>query len=135
MHLDYDHLYIPLTSKWGKFLPQIIFLGNKNPFSIKYTVVRIKISCLKSLYLFQSGQNNAVKIWAFHLPGAFPDIYYDIDYTDETVAQCDIPVILILLCVLIIYKWPQINSYLNTYGLFLDPILFIVFCLLRSWSM
>ena len=27
MHPDYDHLYIPLTSKKGKFQPQTFFLG------------------------------------------------------------------------------------------------------------
>ena len=26
MHLDYDHFYIPLTSKWGKLQPQTIFV-------------------------------------------------------------------------------------------------------------
>ena len=37
--------YIPLTSKQGKFLPQTnIFSGNNNPFSIKPTVVWIKVS-------------------------------------------------------------------------------------------
>ena len=37
--------YIPLTSKQGKFLPQTnIFPGNNNPFSIKPTVVWIKVS-------------------------------------------------------------------------------------------
>ena len=43
VHLDYNHFYIPLTSKYGKFQPQTIFLGNNNPFSIKPTVVRDKI--------------------------------------------------------------------------------------------
>ena len=43
MHADYDHLYIPLTSKKGKFQPQT-FSGNKNPFSIKPTVIQFKIS-------------------------------------------------------------------------------------------
>ena len=45
VHLDYDHLYIQLTSKLGKFLSQTnIFQGNSNPFSIKPTVARVKIS-------------------------------------------------------------------------------------------
>ena len=49
-----------------------VFLVNDNPFSIKPTVVGVNISeknmnfcCLKFLYLFQSGQNNGVEIWAF----------------------------------------------------------------------
>ena len=45
MNSDNDHLYIPLTSKKGKFLPQInISPGNNNPFSINPTVVWPKIS-------------------------------------------------------------------------------------------
>ena len=51
----------------------VFFLVNDNPFSIKPTVVGVKISekkkheflLLKFLYLFQSGQNNGVEIWAF----------------------------------------------------------------------
>ena len=36
VHPDYDHLYIPLTSKYGKFQPQTnVSPGNSNPFSIK----------------------------------------------------------------------------------------------------
>ena len=74
VHQDYDHFYIPLTFKWGKFQSQTnIFPGNNNPFSIKpITVVWIKIfekninfPVLKSLQLFQSGQNNGVEIWTF----------------------------------------------------------------------
>ena len=50
---------------------QHLFSGNNNPFSIKPTVVWIKISeyinfsGFKSLYLFQKGQNNGAKISAF----------------------------------------------------------------------
>ena len=46
MHPDYDHLYyIPLISKKVKFQPQTsIIPGNSNPFSIKPTVVWVKIS-------------------------------------------------------------------------------------------
>ena len=45
MHPDYDHFYIPLTSKKVKFQPKInIFSGNKNPFSIKPSVLWAKIS-------------------------------------------------------------------------------------------
>ena len=44
MHPDYDPLHVPLTSKLGKFQPQTnIFPGNSNPFSIKSTVVGVKI--------------------------------------------------------------------------------------------
>ena len=42
--------------------------------------------------IFQSGQNNGVEIWAF------PDkVTPDIDFTDEAVAQCDVPVVKMLL--------------------------------------
>ena len=45
MHPDYDYLYIPLTSRYGKLQPQTnIFPGNNNPFSIKPTVGWVKIS-------------------------------------------------------------------------------------------
>ena len=45
MHPDYDHLYITLTSKKGKFQLQTnIFRGNSNPFPIEHTVVWVKIS-------------------------------------------------------------------------------------------
>ena len=45
MYLDYDHLYITLTSKKDKFQPQTnIFRGNNNPFCIEPTVVWVKIS-------------------------------------------------------------------------------------------
>ena len=39
------------------------------------------------------------------LPGAFADkVTPDIDFTDEAVVQCDVPVIKIFLQVLLIYK-------------------------------
>ena len=39
------------------------------------------------------------------LPGAFPDkVTPDINFTDERVAQCYVPVVKILLQVMIIYK-------------------------------
>ena len=45
MHPDYDHFYIPLTCKRGKFQPKInFFSGNKSPFSIKPSVLWAKIS-------------------------------------------------------------------------------------------
>ena len=38
-------------------------------------------------------------------PGAFPDkVTPDIDFTDEAVVQCDVPVVKMLLQVLVIYK-------------------------------
>ena len=50
MHLDYDHLYIPLTSKYSKFLAQTnIFPGNINTFSIKPKKI-INLFSLRSLY-------------------------------------------------------------------------------------
>ena len=59
----YCHLYIPLTSKKGKFQPQTnIFRGNSNPFSIKPPIMWVKISGKKHQfflfeisYFFQSG--------------------------------------------------------------------------------
>ena len=37
--------------------------------------------------------------------GAFPDKFtIDIDFTDEAVVQCDVPVVKILLQVLVVYK-------------------------------
>ena len=66
------------------------------------------------------------------LPGGFPDkVTFDIDFTDEAVVQCDVPVIQILLSVLLTYKWPQIHFDLNTYVPFLEPVLFKV---LASWE-
>ena len=51
------------------------------------------------------------------LPGAFLDkVTPDIDFTDDIVVQCDSPVVKILLLVLVIYKWSQINFDVNTYG-------------------
>ena len=51
-------------------------------------------------------------IWCY--PGAFPDkVTPDIDFTDEVV-QCDVPLVKILSCVLVIYKWSQINFDVNT---------------------
>ena len=39
------------------------------------------------------------------LPGAFPDIVtLDIDFIDEAVIQCDVPVVNIILQVLVTYK-------------------------------
>ena len=136
-------LYIPLTSKKCKSQPQTsIFLENNSPFSIKLTVVRVKISEKKSISffglrsccnrlgnrkklifplekyfktlkdmisgtelfpIFQSGQNNGVKLWAFdEYSGAFPyKVTPDIDFTDEAIVHCDVPDVKV---VLVIYK-------------------------------
>ena len=54
MHPDYDHLYIPLTYKKGKFQPQTnIFFGNNNSFSIKLTVVWVRISEKRNYQFFR----------------------------------------------------------------------------------
>ena len=136
-------LYIPLTSKKCKFQPQTsIFPWNNNPFSIKRTVVWVKISekknisfwGLRSRYnrpanrkklilplekhfktlndmisgtelftIFQSGQNNDVKLWALvEYSGVFPSqVTPDIDFIDEELVQCDVPDVKV---VLLIYK-------------------------------
>ena len=53
------------------------------------------------------------------LPGTFTDkVIPDIDFTDEAVVQCDVPVVKILLQVLVIYKRSQ-NFDVNTYGGFM----------------
>ena len=124
-------LYIPLTSKKCKFQPQTSSLpGNNSPFSIKSTVLWVKISekknisfsGLRSRYnrlanrrklilplekyfkalkdmisgtelctIFQSGQNNGVKLWVFdEYSRAFPcKVTTNIDFTDKVVILCD----------------------------------------------
>ena len=53
--------------------------------------------------IFQSGQNNGLKLWAFDgYSGTFPyNVTPDIDFTDELVVQCDVPDVKV---VLVIYK-------------------------------
>ena len=53
--------------------------------------------------IFQSGQNNAVKLWVFGgYSEAFPyKVTPDIDFTDEVIVQCDVSDVKM---VLIIYK-------------------------------
>ena len=105
VHPDYDHLYIPLTSNYSQFQLQTIFLGNNNPFSIKPTVVQVKISKITSIFLvwnlftsFKVGRIMVLKYGHLMLPGSFPDkVTPAIDFTDEAVVQCDVPVIKILL--------------------------------------
>ena len=49
------------------------------------------------------------------LPRASPDkVSPDIDLSDEAVVQCDITVVKILLKVLVIYKWSEINFDANS---------------------
>ena len=51
-------------------------------------------------------------IWCY--PGEFPDkVTPDVDFTGEVV-QCDVPFVKILLYMVVIYKWSQINFYVNT---------------------
>ena len=74
--------------------------------TFKPTVARVKISEKKTsifpvwnLFTFSKVSKIMVsKYGHLMLPGAFPDkITPDIDFTDEAVVQCDIPVIKILL--------------------------------------
>ena len=54
---------------------------------------------LESFTIFQNGQNNGVKIWVFDAKG-HSQIYKvtpDIDFTDEVIVQCYVPVVKILL--------------------------------------
>ena len=125
-------LYIPLTSKKCTFPSQSsIFPENNNPFSIKPTekhqFFQFKISLQQAskqkethfvirknfevhdigtelFTIFQSEQNNGIKLWAFDgYSGAFPyKVTPDIDFTDKVVAQCDVPDVKVVLVV--IYK-------------------------------
>ena len=65
---------------------------------------------MQSLCYFQSGQNNYVKKWAFDATETFPERFTpDIDFTDESVVQCDVPVVKILFCrYLFIYFFSKI---------------------------
>ena len=77
------------------------------------------------------GEIMVLKYGHWMLLGAFPDnVTSDIDFTDEAVVQCDVPVVKILLQVLVIYKRSQTEfwcEYLwGFYVLFLDPVLCIV---------
>ena len=60
---------------------------------------------LSHLLFFKMGKIMASKYGHLIPPGAFPDkVTPDIDFTDEAVVQCDVPVVKILLQVLVIYK-------------------------------
>ena len=57
------------------------------------------------------------------LPGVFLDkLPLNIDFIGEAVVQY-VSVVKILLWMLVIYKFSQINSDVNTYVLFVDPVL------------
>ena len=54
---------------------------------------------------FKVGEIMVSKYEHFMLPEAFPDkVTPDIDFIDEVVDQCDVPVVKLLLQVLVIYK-------------------------------
>ena len=61
---------------------------------------------LSHLQFFKVGEIMVSKYGRLMLPSvAFPDkVTPDIDFTNETVVQCDVPVVKILLQVLVIYK-------------------------------
>ena len=64
----------------------------------KISEKNINFPSLKSIYLFQSGRNSGVKIWAFDATwGISNETTPDIDFTDEAVVQCDVPDVKILL--------------------------------------
>ena len=55
----------------------------------------------------------------------------DIDFADEVIGPYYVPVAKILLQVLVVYKWSQINLDVKTYGglmycIYRDPVLCIV---------
>ena len=56
MHLDYDHFYIPLTSKQGKFQPQAIIFPVKKAYCcvVKISEKNIIFSSLRSCYYNQT---------------------------------------------------------------------------------
>ena len=61
---------------------------------------------LSHLQFFKVSEIMVSKYGHLLLPsGAFPDkVTIDIDFTDEAVVQCDVPVVKILLQVLVVYK-------------------------------
>ena len=60
---------------------------------------------LSHLQFFKVCEIMVLKYGHMILPGAFPDkVTPDINFTDEIVAQCYVPVVKILLQVMIIYK-------------------------------
>ena len=65
--------------------------------------------------MFQSGWENGVKLWTFdeHSGEFLYKVIPDINFTDKTVVQCDVPDVKM---VLVIYKWSQIYFDVNTYG-------------------
>ena len=75
---------------------------------------------LSHLQFFEVGEIMVSKYGHLMLPsGAFDATIraIDIDFTDETVVQCDVLVVKILLQVVVVYKLLQINFDVNTYGM------------------
>ena len=72
------------------------------------------------------------------LLGAFPDkASPDMDFINESAVQCYVQVVKILLYVLVIYKWSQIDFDVNTYGALCTVSGYNVvysFSFLRRWS-
>ena len=61
MHLVYDHLYIPLTSKYGKFQSQtIIFLVKKAYCRVGQDFWKKKFSGLRSCYYRQANRKKLI---------------------------------------------------------------------------
>ena len=74
---------------------------------------------------FEVGEIIVLKYGHLMLPGTFPDKFTpEIDFTNETVVQCDVPVVKILLLGVGILQILKINFDVNTYVLFLDPVFF-----------
>ena len=88
---------------------------------------RYKHNFLNHLCFFKVGEMLS-KYGHSMLPGGFPNkVTPDIDIIDQAVVRCYVPVVKIILYVLVIYKWLQVNFDVNTYAglyvLFLDPVL------------
>ena len=55
-----------------------------------------------------------ISIWCYQ--GHFQRVTPDIDSKDEDIFQCYVPLVKILLYMLVIYKWSQINFDMKPYG-------------------
>ena len=70
------------------------------------------------MYKFSKCEIMVSKYGYLMLPGAFPGkVIPDIDFKDEVVVQCVIPVVEILMQVPVIYQYLKINSQVNTYDM------------------
>ena len=95
-------LYFRLTNRKKLILP----LGNYFETLKDMTMWLSPHNLLRHLQFFQHGEKMVSKYGYLMLPGAFTDkVTSDIDFTDEAVVQCDVPVTKIFLQVLLIYKW------------------------------